>query len=76
MHPLTVLHPKLWNENANMGVQNNCCFPSNSSCAPYFVLFIVMPCSFQNFINYNRAFRRRFCLFCCSGRTDDLLPLL
>ena len=54
----------------------NCCFPSNSGCTPYFVLFIVMPCSFQNFINYNRAFRRRFRLFCCSGRTADLLPLL
>ena len=53
-----------------------CCFPSNSSCTPYFVLFIAMPCSIQNFINYNRAFRRRFCLFCCSGRTADLLPLL
>ena len=33
----------------------NCCFPSNSSCTPYFVLFIVMPCSIENFINYNRA---------------------
>ena len=57
-------------------LQRICCFPSNSSCTPYFVLFIVMPCSIQNFINYNRAFRRRFCLFCCSGRTADLLPLL
>ena len=56
--------------------ESYCCFPSNSSCTPYFVLFIVMPCSIQNFINYNRAFRRRFCLFCCSGRTADLLPLL
>ena len=33
----------------------NCCFPSNSSCTPYFVSFIMMPCSIQNFINYNRA---------------------
>ena len=33
----------------------NCCFPTNSSCTPYFVLFIMMPCSIQNFINYNRA---------------------
>ena len=53
-----------------------CCFPSNSSCTPYFVLFIMMPCSIQNFINYNRAFRRRCCSFCCAGRTADLLPLL